>query len=472
MVLEYYNLREQPFGVTPDPQYLYYSATHREALASLLYGLEAGRGFVALIAKPGMGKTTLLFQALNQLKDRTRAVFVFQTICTPIELLRAVLADLGVHDTQGNLIELQAKLNEVITEQSRLGKRLVIVIDEAQNLDDSVLEMVRMLSNFETSREKLIQIVLCGQPQLADRLSSPGLVQLRQRISIFGRLKPFSSEETTRYVDHRIRMTGYSAETPLFTRDALALIAQCSEGIPRNINNLCFNALSLGRALRRRPIDCDIVREVVADLNLEPLRESTALVSRSKEDSAFREVVPDFGLKPLQEWKPISAQVEKDDTPGVPAFASVAGSPSMRTGWLSKLAVACAILLAAGGALYQSHQWIMPKVVAGANRVVPSLVAVNPPSFHVEQTPQQTAPTGVVLVAPGQSLYRICAETVGNCTSEMLHEIHKLNPWLSNPDHIEAGQKIRAPFASDLSAATQGVVELSGSAGPAKKDAQ
>ena len=181
MVLEYYNLREQPFGVTPDSRFLYASATHREALSSLLYGLQAGRGFVALIAEPGMGKTTLLFQALNQLKDRARVVFIFQTICTPVDFLRAVLTDLGVHDTRGSLIELQSKLNELVTEQSRSGKPLVLVIDEAQNLDDSVLELVRMLSNFETSREKLIQIVLSGQPQLADKLASPELVQLRQR---------------------------------------------------------------------------------------------------------------------------------------------------------------------------------------------------------------------------------------------------------------------------------------------------
>ena len=269
MVLEYYNLREQPFGVTPDFRYLYSSATHREALASLLYGLDAGRGFVALIAKPGMGKTTLLFHALNQIKDRAKVVFVFQTICTPVDFLRAVLADLGVHETQGTLIELQSKLNEVVTEQSRSGKPLVIVIDEAQNLDDSVLELVRMLSNFETSQEKLIQIVLSGQPQLADKLASSQFVQLRQRVSIFGFLKPFSPVETALYIEHRLQVAGYRVGTPLFTRGALAMIAEHSEGVPRNINNLCFNAMSLGCALKRRTIDREIVREVIADLDLE-----------------------------------------------------------------------------------------------------------------------------------------------------------------------------------------------------------
>ena len=227
-----------------------------------------------------MGKTTLLFHALNQLRDKARTVFLFQTVCTPVDFLRALLADLGVHETQGTLIELQSKLNDVLVEQSRSGKPLVVVIDEAQNLDDSVLELVRMLSNFETSREKLMQIILSGQPQLAEKLASPELVQLRQRVSIVARLKPLSPEETALYIDHRLRTAGYSAEAPLFTGAALALIAECSEGIPRNINNLCFNALSLGCALQRRTIDGDIVREVVADLDLEPLRERRSLAAR------------------------------------------------------------------------------------------------------------------------------------------------------------------------------------------------
>src|SRR5271163_2203111 len=119
MVQSYYKLREHPFGVTPDSRYLFLSASHQEALASLLYGIEAGRGFVALIAKPGMGKTTLLFQSLNQLQEKAKTVFLFQTVCTPVDFLRALLADLGLHETQGSLIELQSKLNDVLVEQSR-----------------------------------------------------------------------------------------------------------------------------------------------------------------------------------------------------------------------------------------------------------------------------------------------------------------------------------------------------------------
>src|ERR1700678_3585255 len=217
MVLRYFKLREQPFGVTPDTRYLYASATHREALASLLYGVESGLGFVTLTANPGMGKTTLLFEALRRVQETAKTVFLFQTIATPLDLVRALLIDLGVKDTQGTLVELQTQLNEVLVSQSATGKRLVVAIDEAQNLDLSVLEAVRMLSNFETARQKLMQIILSGQLQLAEKLAQPELLQLRQRVSIFAHLKPLSAVETEAYIQHRLRVAGCSTDEPVFT---------------------------------------------------------------------------------------------------------------------------------------------------------------------------------------------------------------------------------------------------------------
>jgi general secretion pathway protein A len=269
MILDYYRLREQPFGATPDSRYLFASETHREALASLLYGVAAGRGFVALIAMPGMGKTTLLFESMRQLRGNAKTVFLFQTISSPLEFLTALLADLGVEEISGGLIALQAKLNDILVEQARRGERLVVVIDEAQNLNDSVLEFARMLSNFETEQQKLVQIILSGQPQLAVKLASPQLMQLRQRISMVAYLRPLSAEETELYVAHRLRLAGHRSDKPLFTSAALQLIARHSKGIPRNINNLCFNALSLGCALKRKMIDAEIIKEVIADLNLD-----------------------------------------------------------------------------------------------------------------------------------------------------------------------------------------------------------
>ncbi|PYU14611.1 MAG: hypothetical protein DMG29_09320, partial [Acidobacteria bacterium] len=267
MFLDFYGLREQPFGVTPDPRYLYLSVGHREALASLIYGVESGRGFMALVAKPGMGKTTLLFQLLERLRSSAQTVFLFQTQCESREFLRYILADLGFDTREQDLVTLHRQFNEVLIREKRAGKRFVLAIDEAQNLNESVLETIRLLSDFETPRDKLMQIIVAGQPQLAQKLALPSLAQLRQRVSMLVRLNPFTPQETVSCVEHRLRVAGYTGG-PLFTPEAQAIIAARSEGIPRNIVNLCFNALSLGCALERKIIDAEILQEVLADLDV------------------------------------------------------------------------------------------------------------------------------------------------------------------------------------------------------------
>ena len=267
MFLEFYGLREQPFGVTPDPRFLYLSPAHREALASLYYGIEAGRGFLALIARPGMGKTTLLFQLLEKFRGNARTAFVFQTQCSSREFMRFLMAELGFESHEQDFVKMHDEFNKLLLQEARAGRRFIIVVDEAQNLESSVLETVRLLSDFETPRAKLLQIILAGQPELADKLSSARLAQLRQRISLLNGLKPLSLEETNHYIQHRLRIAGYSG-APLFAPTAMHAIAQFTEGIPRNINNFCFAALSLGCALRQRVIGLSIVEEVIADLDI------------------------------------------------------------------------------------------------------------------------------------------------------------------------------------------------------------
>jgi general secretion pathway protein A len=270
MFLEHFGLREQPFGVTPDPHFLYFSSSHLEALASLFYGIQTQRGFMALIAKPGMGKTTLLFHLLENMRHSARTAFLFQTHCDSREFLRSLMTDLGLNDQDDDLGRMHHRLNEVLIRELRAGRRVVVVIDEAQNLDDSVLETVRMLSNFEIPGTKLMQILLAGQPQLADKLASQKMVQLRQRISILSRLTQFSAAETADYISHRLRVAGYRTKS-LFTSDALTIIHSKSEGIPRNINNLCFQALTLGFANGQNVIDASILNDVLKDLDMEML---------------------------------------------------------------------------------------------------------------------------------------------------------------------------------------------------------
>jgi type II secretory pathway predicted ATPase ExeA/nucleoid-associated protein YgaU len=472
--LEYYRLQEQPFGVTPDSRYLFLTSTQKEALNSVIYGIESGCGFVALIARPGLGKTTLLFQTLDILREKARLVFLFQTISTPVDLLRALLSGLGAPDMRASLVEMQIRLKNLLAEQYSAGKRVVLVIDEAQNLDDSVLELVRMLSNFETASDKLIQIVLAGQPQLAENIGSPELVQLRQRVSIFARLNPFTFEETTLYIAHRLRVAGYASDMPLFTKDALALIAQSSEGIPRNINNLCFNALSLGAALQQKPIDREIIRQVTADLDIGQLR-------------------PRFS--------PTEPAAERITLKAVPTYSSPRPAP-VPVKWLPKVAVAAVVLLAVGVALLAARQWLVQPAAAQPTAAVyvpatPAPAAPEPPvsmasepplsatvdtptpvpsaepapgttlptdqpaaaqtnipvslalphssPLFSERTPQWTDSADLVNVTPGQTLLGICAEKFGNCTAQILRQIQQLNPHLSDPDHIETGQKLRIP---------------------------
>jgi general secretion pathway protein A len=435
MVLDYFKLREQPFGVTPDARYLFLSSTHREALGSLLYGIDEGCGFLALIASPGLGKTTLLFHALHQLRERALTVFVFQTVCTSIDLLRALLVSLGVQDTQGSLMQLQSKLKEVLLAQARLGKRVVVAIDEAQNLDDSVLELIRMLSNFETPHEKLIQIILSGQLELAEKIASPDLEQLRQRVSIFSELAPFSREDTQLYIDHRLRVAGYTFDGPMLTRDAVALIAEASQGIPRNINNLCFNALSLAYALQRKPIDTEIIRAVVADRDLSRFQKKRSLAPQS--GATVRQALPAFRTAKL---------------------ASSRSRVTMKVS-MQKVAFALAAILALGGALVAGRWWLGNKTAIHAQSApllavptpsesslpVPPAVSNSPSPVAGESSTVPHAST--VSVKPGETLIEICIASFGRCSPELLQEIRRLNPQMNNLDHIEPGQMIQLPLA-------------------------
>jgi len=263
-LLEYFGLREQPFGVTPDPRYLYFSPSHAEAFASLIYAIEAKRGFSALIAEPGMGKTSLLFHLLGKMQHSARTAFLFQPEPDQHGLLRSLLTDLGINTELQTVSQMHEVLNELLLIESRTGKHFVLVIDEAQDLDDSVLESVRLLSNFETPQAKLMHIVLAGQPALADRLAKPELTQLRQRISSWAGLSPLSAAECADYIDHRLKVGGYSG-TNLFPSPSKSLIASASRGLPRNINHICFGCLSLGFANQEQQMHIGIVREALRD---------------------------------------------------------------------------------------------------------------------------------------------------------------------------------------------------------------
>jgi N-acetylmuramoyl-L-alanine amidase/type II secretory pathway predicted ATPase ExeA len=301
MFLDFYHLHQQPFGVTPDPAYLYPSRTHCEALDALTEGIMGGRGFLALIAEPGMGKTTLLYQVLDGLRGSARAAFLFQTQCNSREFFQYLLSELGVDATGMGLVAMHNKLNEMLFAEMLAGKRFVLIVDEAQNLDDSVLETIRLLSNFETSHTKLLQIVLAGQPQLGEKLGHKKLAQLLQRIAVVQRLEALSPEETASYIRHRLKVAGHTGED-VFEQDASALIAAKSGGVPRSINNLCFHALLEGFAQGRRTVSADIVENAERKLKLAPSAPPAPSPAPSGADSAEASAAPktrQLSYKPL-----------------------------------------------------------------------------------------------------------------------------------------------------------------------------
>jgi len=414
--LDFYGLREQPFGVTPDPAYLYLGPAHREAWRSLWNGIQNDRGFMALIAEPGMGKTTLLNKLLGELRDSARTVFLFQTQCDSREFFRHLLSELGVDTHRMDLVTMHNKLNEILFHEMLEGRRFVLIVDEAQNLHDSVLETIRLLSDFETTHAKLLEIVLAGQPQLATKLARPSLSQLRQRIAILGHLEPLSEAETFRYIGHRLQVAGYSGGMP-FTADALALIAEASQGIPRKINNICFNAMALGYAQGSKTISSDIVQEAVKSLDL------TTIVRRPNLPQAPSKPAPLASAHP-------SPQV------------TLKPNGERRRPWTSAILIG---ILLVGGLL--TNPSIMKKLVEAVQTgAAPTAVQEidSPGAASQDSASAQTLP---VVVAPGQTLQEICLRYLGRFDGKLVQEIRALNPELADTNQLSAGQLIRLPLA-------------------------
>ncbi len=260
MYLEFFKLWDEPFGVTPDPAYLYPSHTHLHALDAIRDGILGGRGFMTLIAEPGMGKTTLLYQLIEQLPQTARSAYLFQTQCNSLEFMQYLLTEIGVDPAGMGLVAMHRRLNEMLFNEMVQGKQFVLIIDESQNLSNAVLETIRLLSNFETAHSKLLQIVLAGQSELANKLRQPDLSQLLQRITVMASLEAFSFEETAAYIRHRLKLAGHSGED-LFDPAALAAVYRRSKGIPRNINRVCHAALSQAAAENVRIVTAAIVEK-------------------------------------------------------------------------------------------------------------------------------------------------------------------------------------------------------------------
>lgn len=243
MYQSFYGFREMPFNITPDPKFLYLSPTHQEALQHLKFGVSERKGFIVLVGEVGCGKTVLCRRFLNELDpERFDSALILNPRITETQMLRTILEELGEEKIARSQTDLVAQIHRVLLERIERGRDIVVIIDEAQNLKFEVLEQIRLLSNLETEKQKLLQIILMGQPELKDVLRREDLRQLRQRILVHYELNPLSRSDVAHYVQHRLTLAG-GAGRPHFTKWALWAVHRGSRGIPRVVNNLCDKAL-------------------------------------------------------------------------------------------------------------------------------------------------------------------------------------------------------------------------------------
>src|SRR5262245_17456163 len=336
---KHFGLAELPFSVTPDPRFSYINSDYREAFATLRYGIETRKGFIVITGEAGTGKTTLLRRLMHSVEATVHTAFIFNTHLSFIELLRLVLNELGVANSARDKQTLMARLNDYLIEQLHKDHIVSLLIDEAQNLSDDLLEDLRLLSNLETDRAKLIQIVLMGQPELERKLEQPKLWQLKQRVAVRSRLAPLRSDEVSSYINSRLQTVGYKGKE-LFDPGSIEKIALYSKGIPRLINAICDNALLIAYATSQTKISAKIVDEVARDLQL---LGSPQLKTAERKESSRQ-------TKAQYHDKPSRSEVEE--------FSAVSEQPRRQAdhkrGWVG-IAIVLGVIILAGSVLYSQQ---------------------------------------------------------------------------------------------------------------------
>jgi len=311
MYHSHFSLKEEPFGVSPDSRFFYQTEQHREALAGLYYAVEQRRGFAVLLGRPGLGKTSVLVQLFQSLEGKAEIAFLPQAFFDRATVLDSILMSLGLA-AGPSLAQSHRTFYEHLLKLRMGGKTCVVVFDEAQCLNLDTLEAIRMLSNFETSSGKLVQIILAGQPQLAETLGLPECEQLRQRVNFVARLKPVPCSEIQDYIEHRLKMAGGSIK--IFAPEATEAIAEASGGVLRNVNTICFNALTVAYGLDRHCVGPAEVAEALSDVDLSTAAPSVRVPSVTETSLEARVKRPDNRLAQiavpawsLRIWLPVRA---------------------------------------------------------------------------------------------------------------------------------------------------------------------
>jgi general secretion pathway protein A len=448
----YFGFRELPFSITPDPRFLYYNDCYHEAVAALGYGIEARKGFVSLIGEAGTGKTTLLRNALDTLDPQVRTVLLLHPTVTFDEILEHFLQELGI-PTEGarKLVRLQ-RLNEFLLEHTRSGGNVALLVDEAQDLSPSVLEELRLLSNLETGREKILQIVLAGQPELESHLSNPALRQLRQRIALHIRIRPLSVVEVGAYVRSRIERAGGPGKN-LFHDDAIEKIAAASHGIPRIVNVLCDAALMSAVAQGARQVTGPMIDEVWTDHGgyAGPLEPITIMDSAVRPGDA-----PGTGA-----WEPLHLQSSAPLEPPLPLLnLALPPEPTQRSwrftrgriwsivGALAAIGAVVTGLSLRGRGSHQDNDGVWPEDV---RQEAPSAAVAAAPTPTVPAPPpapapvSETAPPAVATVEPlGGSSPPVASPETVPAEQPATVEVVPPRPRGSAPNGVEAVHVVEA----------------------------
>ncbi len=487
MYLTFFGFREKPFNLTPDPKFLYLNASYREALAQLRYGINERKGFVSLVGEAGTGKTTLLRRLLAELGHDVRTVLILNPAVDFDELLVFILTDLGHAPAPGTpKLQLLQMLNTDLLDTLARGGNVVVLIDEAQDLSIQVLEELRLLSNLETAKEKILQFVLAGQPELDEMLARPELRQLRQRIAVPARLRPLGRGEVAAYVAARISAAGGDARG-LFTPSALRQLYGFSRGVPRLVNVACDSGLVTAYAAGTRVVDAKIMREAIHDLRRGPYRHPVARVWRTRlatvAIAGVLGVLMGVGSSrlahgPLNGWLPgtqptvslerrvtaaarqpaqVEAKADRGPAPNVPprspapAAATLPGPEATRLSMPavpSSAAAPAAAGVAAGDEVPVANVAIEvtpPAPVAPTPAATPPAVAV----AVIEATAALATPAAVlerrIVVQVGDDLTHIVRRNYGYADEELLARVQRANPQIVNRDLLILGQGILLP---------------------------
>ena len=417
MYNSYFGFSESPFNVTPDPRFFYTNPVYLEAYANLRYGIEAKKGFIVITGEVGTGKTTLLRKLLHSLENTVHSVFIFNTCLSFPELLQVTLQDLGLAPTSTSKVTMLEQLNDYLIKQLKQSHSVTMLIDEAQDLSDEVLENLRLLSNLETDREKLLQIVLMGQPELERKLDQIRLRQLKQRVALRCRLGPLKDEEVGPYIDFRLRTAGYEG-TNLFHHDAVRQIFFYSKGIPRLINIICDNALLISYAESKKLVSADTIKEVARDLRIAPEGQVT------KTDNVL---APKTGKQTLN-----------------PQISDQIGEHKLGRLVSAGVGTLLGILFFVGAASVMDPQNFL-------NMAGRSLEVVKH-NLNQESVPKK-ANAAVefkrreqrVLIQYGATIYQIASEVYGTNAVLGMDLIKEFNPQIKNLNWVSAGQELLLP---------------------------